>query len=412
MTISKKAKNSYIYTIGLLFYSSTSFIYLVCVTRINGVDEAGIFTFAFSFSCLMQVIAMYAGRTYQVTERNKSISQFDYLIFKIFTSIIMFLTSAIYVCWIRDYDSYKTLIIFLLILYKCIESYSESIYAIFQRNNNLYQSGISMILKSISCTASFIIVDLITQNLIFSIIIMILTDILLFIVYDLLILKKYKIKINKIKLETIKKLFIGGLSVFLFTLLFQYLIAEQKYIIDFLLNNESQTIFGILVMPATFMAICSQMIINPFLYEINNALERKKYNEYKNINKKICIILLFISIPVLTATYFLGIPILNLIYNLDLNDYLPHLMSIIIGSIAFAFVSILSNALISIRKNIAQLILYAVVSVATTAISFILIKNYSIIGASVSFLISMILLFIGYILIYKTYVSKLELTKN
>ena len=50
--------------IGATVNSFTSLIFMIVVTRINGTKEAGIFTFAFSLACLLQVISNYSGRTF------------------------------------------------------------------------------------------------------------------------------------------------------------------------------------------------------------------------------------------------------------------------------------------------------------------------------------------------------------
>ena len=66
-------KKNFLYNaVGSTVNASISLIFMIIVTRINGTDKAGIFTFAFSTSCLLQVIGLFAGRAYQVTETNKN----------------------------------------------------------------------------------------------------------------------------------------------------------------------------------------------------------------------------------------------------------------------------------------------------------------------------------------------------
>ena len=50
-----------------------SLFFMIIVTRLNGVDQAGIFTIAFSTACIIYFVGVYAGRIYQVTELNKEI---------------------------------------------------------------------------------------------------------------------------------------------------------------------------------------------------------------------------------------------------------------------------------------------------------------------------------------------------
>ena len=46
--------------IGSTINSFTSLIFLIIVTRINGIEAAGIFTFAFSTACLFYIIGIYS----------------------------------------------------------------------------------------------------------------------------------------------------------------------------------------------------------------------------------------------------------------------------------------------------------------------------------------------------------------
>ena len=77
--MSNTKKNFVWNVIGSTFNSFTSLFFLIIVTRIYGGSIAGVFTFAFSFASLMQVIGNYAGRSYHVTELNKDITDSDFL---------------------------------------------------------------------------------------------------------------------------------------------------------------------------------------------------------------------------------------------------------------------------------------------------------------------------------------------
>lgn len=71
----KNFKSNFIWNIvGTGFNAFNSLFFLVAVTRINGVNDAGIFTIAYSTACILYVIGVYAGRVFQVTETNKNIN--------------------------------------------------------------------------------------------------------------------------------------------------------------------------------------------------------------------------------------------------------------------------------------------------------------------------------------------------
>ena len=61
-------------TIGSTASAFVSLFYMMIATRLNGIDDAGIFSFAFSTAAILLVIGTYSGRTFQVTDKNKKTS--------------------------------------------------------------------------------------------------------------------------------------------------------------------------------------------------------------------------------------------------------------------------------------------------------------------------------------------------
>lgn len=124
--------------IGATTNALNSLIFAVIVTRINGTNDAGIFTYSFATACLLYMIGVYAGRTFQVTDISNENSDTDYIYNRIVTCIIMILVSIGFVL-IKGYDIYKCIIFVTLCFFKCIEAFSEVLYGIIQKNGELYK---------------------------------------------------------------------------------------------------------------------------------------------------------------------------------------------------------------------------------------------------------------------------------
>ena len=97
--------------------------------------------------------------------------------------------------------------------------------------------------------------------------------------------------------------------------------------------------------------------------------------------------------------YFFGIPILELIYEIQLSSYKIGFIVILVGAVLYGMSSILSNILIAMRHLNAQLIVYIAVSVIITIIEYFLIKKYGVIGACYSYLIMTLIIFLLFLLI-------------
>lgn len=392
----KKFKKNFIWnTLGTCTNAFSSLFFMITVTRINGLNDAGIFTIAFSTACIIYIVGLYAGRIYQVTEPNKLITNKEYIFHKIITVFIM-LVFVILFCIIREYNAFKTTVFILLTGYKAIEAFSESIYGILQKNENLDKVGKSLLLKSLTAILLFILINYITKNLIFSIVIIILTSIVITIFYDIRITKKYidiKSKLDRIHIFNIFKY---GFFTFIISFLGMYIQSAPKYSIDSYLKGEFQTIFGIIVMPATVMALFAQFLIHPFLNKILNVYED---NNFKELNKIIygLVLLIFIFGAVSSMlAYFIGPEIIGFVYGIELDLYRVNLLIIIIAATLYTIGFIYSSILITIRDTFSQFIIYIILSIFALIVSNVLTKNYQVNGATYAYFLIMLLQFIIY----------------
>lgn len=400
-TIDKnKFKKNFLWNvIGMTCNCFNSLFFMILITRINSMDDAGIFTLSFSIACLVYYIGTYAGRVYQVTNVNDSITDSDFIIHRAITCVMMIFISLMY-CFISGYNLYKFTVVILLCIYKSLEAFSDVLYGVVQKNNNLYQVGISLTIKSVFALILFVVVDIVTRNIIYSILFAILAWILVIVLYDFKnvnYVSKFKLHFN---ISSLRDIFKNGFFVFIINFLSSYIVNAPKYALDGRASNELQAIFGIILMPATLISLGVQYFIQPFLEQLTSSF---KNNDKKAFNK-VVIKLLFITsglgVICLIGAYILGIPVLSLVYGLELSAYLFELEIIIFGSILFALSLILSSALITVRYNFIQFIVFVITSVFGFFISIILITRFSIDGAAYAYSCIMLLEFFLYGLIY------------
>lgn len=383
--------------LGTGFNAFNSLFFMIIVTRINGVNDAGIFTIAFSTACILNIIGVYAGRIYQVTDQNKNISDKEYIINRAITTILMIILVSIF-CFVKGYTIFKFIIFLLLTIYKALEAFSDVIYGILQKNEKLDIVGKSLLLKSIISVLIFIVVDIITKNLITSIISIILINIIILVIYDIKISRKMVDFSVKVRKESVLQIFKAGFFTFAIAFLGMYVLNAPKYAIDSYLTENYQTIFGIIVMPATVIGLVAQFLIHPYL---NQILDLYKKKDLKSLNKLILKLVIYIlafgTISSILA-YFLGVQVLGLIYGLDLSLYRVGLLIIIIASTLYTIGVIYSSVLTTVRETFPQFIIYIFMAVFAFCISNILTKNLEINGAVWSYLGIMAIQFLIYVI--------------
>lgn len=392
MEKNKLRKDFFWNIIGTSLNAFNSLFFMIIATRINGINDAGIFTFAFTCATVFYVIGVYAGRIYEVTDLTNK-NDMDFIISKTVTCFVMLIISIIFII-INRYSLYKSLIILLLCILKMFEAFSETTYAIIQKRDYLYKVGISFTIKSIMCLLSFLIVDLLTKNLLYSLIAMNIIYILIYIFFDFPIIKKLKIT-KTFKYENVKSILTNGFLAFLLAFLTSFVINSPKYVIDYTLEEKYQTIYSILVMPASVIYLFTQFIIHPFLNKITNFIKDKDYEKVKNIVKKFSISMFAFGIFAIVIAYFIGIPFLNFIYNINLLKYKSCLIIVLIGALFYGISSILSSILMAMRKFNIQIAIYSITSILSIILNYFLIKimNMGVNGACISYTIITILIY-------------------
>jgi O-antigen/teichoic acid export membrane protein len=393
--------------IGTTCWNFTSLFFLMLATRLNGIDDAGIFSFAFSTACVFYVIGVYSGRTFQITDTTKEISDSDYFHAR-FWSCAAMLIFALFFCFLRGYDAYKFTIIMLLTLYKSLEAISESTYAVVQKREHLDQVGKSFFLKALFSLIFFSVIDALTHNLVLTCAMLVLASTAVILFYDIPRLREAHFQLEKPNLRKVWFLTKKGFFVFGFSFLGIYLINAPKYAIDSVSTNEIQTVYGIIAMPATVLALFGQYIIQPFLMTLKTSL-RQNFPHFIRLTIRLTLAIFAFGIICLLAAWFLGIPVLELLYGVSLGDYLIPLLIIIAGGTFYAMSVVISTSLTTMRDTASQLIAFFIVALFAFSTARLFVSAQGITGACLVYFVSMLALLILYILLfaYQTYLVRI-----
>lgn len=398
-------------TIGVLTISSTSLLYTLILTHFCNLKDVGIFSFAFSFACMMITLASFGGRTIHITDSNNNNSNISYIITKYITVLITFLIVLIYIA-IKSYTITKTTLIIILCLFKFFEEISDVYYGVLQKENYLYKVGIFQTVKSIINIILFTLIIVFSKNIILSS-----SSILIVNILFALIIERHAAKTAnnwkfEIKTKEIKNILYQNFYVCFFTFLTSYIISSPKYAIDKYLIDDMQAIFNIILMPATFIYLLAGFILSPFMVEISKEIEKKEYDKSKKRVIKIISIILLLGIISLIGCYYCGIPILNIIYGIDLTAYKFGFLIIILGSIMYSISVAISTILIAYRELKIQTIISLVLSILSYLICNILVKKLSITGGCYAYLIVVSLRALIYIILFLNVIKKRKRGNN
>lgn len=392
-------KKDYIWnSIGSFLQSAISPILLIVITRLNGVGDSGLFSFAMSLSVVFWAISLWGGRTYQVSDVKKEFSSGDYIVVRFISSLIVAVFSISF-CVLSGYDLIKTELIVVLVSFKILESIADSMYGVLQIHNKLYIVGISLTIKSVFGFIIFAIIDILTKNIIYGALSIFIVNIAVVIFYDIPWMKHVEsVGLTKKNIMQAEKIMKKTAEVFVIVFLTMFSLNIPRYFLD-KYHYDQIGYFGIMAMPITLLTLFISFVLQPNVVNLSELLKKKKIKEFTNIVSKIDIITFTLGILFVVSSYLIGVWVLNTVFGIDINNFRIDLTIMVIGAVANAFVSIYVNLLIILRRFKGQFYTLLVTNILAVVLSIYLIDKLAMLGSvlvfmTISFLQAIILLFI------------------
>lgn len=369
-----------------------SVIWLMIITRVLGLTDAGIFTIAYATSNLFLMIGKYGIRNFQVSDVKKSYTWNDYYISRILTVIAMMAAALIYSLYMNlsgSYTIYKAIVVFLMTLLKAADAYEDVYYGMYQQNGRLDLAGLAMSIRLGGQLIFLSVCVLFNLDLLIS---LILTNIFSWVLLFIL-LKKFNSKFefdnispNK---KRVKKIFILCAPLFLSSFVSYYVCNLSKYAIDRIMGETEQAYYGFISMPVFVVFLFTNFIYQPMLKDISELwVEQKKLLFKKKLLSAVSLIGI-ISIIVLVGGWFLGVWGLGILYGVNMEKYKYELMVLLIGSVFYAFSAFFSVIMTVMRKQKFALYVYVAVLIVFQFATTYLVKSDGIMGASLSYALSM-----------------------
>ena len=396
-------KNIFWNAIGISSNSFYAMIAMILVTRVNGLEVMGGFSYAFYIAAIFHTIGVYGGRIYHISDVKQEFTNSNYISLKFVTSLIMFVVAFVF-CMASGYSWNRILLIFIFLLYRALESIGDAYLGTMERNYRLDLNGKSMTLKTLIGLGVFIIINLLTLNVYLASMAFILSFGLVLLFYDRPVVARFdKIRIGFGK--SIPQLLKRCFSIFIFAFLTLLILNVTRIVVDRFLDDEMLAIFAIIIMPVAIMPLFIQFIFQPFMMELTFSLNNGEYERFSNRVRNLFLLLFALGLVAIGVGYMIGIPVLSFIYGVDLVDFRMSLVLMIFAGILVGGSVVFSMLLTLMRQFKIQIILFIITLIAGIIISVFFVDRYGIFGAFIGFAVTstvqLILFLCGYSFKYK-----------
>ena len=396
-------KEKYIWNIlGGLSSSGSSLVLSIAVNRILGGAQGGVFAFAYANAQLMYTIGAFEVRPYQSTDVKENYKFNTYVSLRIVTCAFMVLATIIYVLF-NDFPLEKSIIVVLMTIFKMLEAFADVYAGRFQQRDRIDLSGKLYFVRMVTSVMAFIFMLLVTNNMMIASLVMCLVSGVLLYVYDyrqLFSEDKGKMDFDKKNLMTLLK---EVLPLFIGAFIMMYISNAPKYAIEMVYNDDMQNIYNILFMPAFVINMFSIFVFRPLMITMAQDWATGDLKSLRSILVKIYLMICGLTCVALIGTWMLGIPILSIIYGVNLASYKDHLMMVMLGGGISAMLTFSCQVITIMRQQKIMLLGYLIAFIYAFAISKHLVMKWELTGAILAYSSAMglLVIFCMVIIVYR-----------
>lgn len=397
--------------IGNLAFSGSSVLFTLIVTRLTSPIEADSFSLAYGIAAILVVVGMFQVRSYQATDVSFRHSFTSYFLARCISLTLMVLVFFPYlsISKIDLNEGEKVAIIALYVLFRMCEAISDLFQGLFQQHERLDIAGKSMTIRYTFSTIFLFILLYTTKSLVSSLTLLVVLNFLFVMGYDFVKARSFeRIDFSSIKF---KSLLVDACSIlknciplFISGFLLAYIFNEPRIAIDMEIRlghliEGTQRDYNILFMPVFFMSLFI-LILRPLTTQLAIFWKDKEYKRFDGIIVKLLVIILGLGFVLTLVAYFIGTPILSVVFGLDLNRYKETLAILVFSGILYSIGIVFGDVMTVLRRQSYLLPVYLLMFVASKLTNLQLVQRSGLFGASLSFLLVMVVYFIGSIVSY------------
>lgn len=368
-----------------------SAIILLFMSRKLSMQDVGIFTIAYAVAVLVSTIALFGVRNYQVTDYGLENRFSDYVASRVITMLITIMGLMLYLYYMREqrgYSEYKILIIVEICILKLIDAFDDVFFGLYQKRGRLdvaskifaFRLMISTVIISVCVYCSGSLSLAIWAGIASS---MIIDGVLLPLTYNEMTQEK-KVKPD---IGHIKDILVGCFPLCVGTSLSTYIGNVPKYMIDDYMSEDIQAVFGFIMMPVFVIMILNKFIYQPTIKTLGDLWNERKISEFMKRVWVQYVIVVVLTIIVMIGGAIAGIPVLSLLYDVNLSAYKMEFLVLLLGGglYALAYFIIVPITIIRFQRSIA--IGYIITAVLALFLGKCFVMSFGMMGAALLYLL-------------------------
>lgn len=308
---------------SMLWNSVGSFVYLLSTWAITvlvvvlsaNLSDSGVLAAAMAVGNIVATITLFHVRPLQVASSIAGVETSDYVGMR-FSSSFVAIAFAFFYSLVTVENS-ALIPVALYSLFKVVESFADVYYGVEQRNNRLDLVGISQLVKGPCVLLSFAVGMMITKQLSFGILGMIVSSALVCLLFDMPSARKYDDVRPRFVAQTIIRLFKACLPGLLASLFITAVISLSRQVFGLRFGNEALGLYAAVSTPTAVIQALATYVYSPLFGPIGDAYRNGDGLKIISTLQKFCLALVaLVAISVALSLVF-GEFALGLVYGAE-----------------------------------------------------------------------------------------------
>ena len=387
-------------TAGSIAAAASSFLLLMIVTRVMGADASGNYSIGYSIAQLMWTIGVFEETTYFATDARGRFTSEQYFAFKILSTALMAVVSVVYTLSF-GYPAEKCLLTLWLCAFRGVDAFGLYYYAAFQKAGRLDLSGFYSTWEMVLSTVAFGVVLVLTRDVVLAVIVATVVEALWIAVYNNVRLRAVApIQGPDFSPVAMRSLLVELLPLFLSSFVQIYLSNIPKYAIDAICAPEVQTLYNVIFMPSFVINPFMLFVMRPLLTPLSESWLKGEVAEFRRIIRKLVLAVAGMTVVVVGLASLLCVPVLELVFSIDLKGSLPALLVVLLGGGIASAANVLYYAIVILRRQRAILLAYVAAVASATLAAAPLVSAFGLLGAGMTYCVSVLALLVVYAIVY------------
>lgn len=379
---------------GSLSVGLLSIVLLLLVARLLPNKVADTYSIAYAFGHLIFIVSLFQVRNFQATDVSEAYSFNSYFWARVVTCCLGMIVALVYgLLTANQLD--KWLAIVLICLLRLTDAISDVFQGLFQQQERMDIAGKSLFYRNALVVMVFGLTLLCYRQLHLALVVTTFASALFVVCFDYRQSKSFvSLKCRYFSYRKIISLLKTCFPLFLSGFLLVFIYNQPKYTIDLYLDGGllpvgSQTVFSIIFMPAFVMNLVI-MFFRPLFTQLAIQLDHHHFEAFKALRRKLLAGMCLMCLVILLVGYVVGLPVLGLIYGVNLAPYQSTFMLLLLGGVFSSLATVFDNLLTIARKQHLLLVSYVLAFMTSLLLSNPLIERYGLYGGGILFCLSMV----------------------